>query len=158
MNKYLSCLTALVAVVFFSCAGAECNIGTIDFSEIFQKSSVRKNLTVEFKNQQESLKKTFSEKEKDLGKRHKELNSKKGILSEKAFADEEGILNQDGMKMYQEYKEKNSQLEADFMHKFRDEVNKITAGIAKGQKINIVLDESHIVYRGDNIRDITDLV
>lgn len=137
------------------------NIATIDINEVFQKSAAGSKLTQEIKTKQEELRKTFSTKEQELQERDKVLASQRDILSEKALKEKMASLNQDVMQLQEQVKEAGSRLEKAYYNALdivSAQVKDIVDATSKNNNIDLVLQKSQIIYKSDNINDITDSV
>ena len=153
----LSCLFIFSSNVF----ALDLKIGVIDEQTIFENSSYGKNYQETMQKELQKRQEQFAKKEEELQKKHENFRRDKDILSAKERTEKEKELvatQQELQSMHEklelELKKQDQKEHQKIGEIFKNAINKI----AKEEKCDLVISINILLYKGDNIVDLTDKV
>lgn len=158
MNKILS---IVIVSLLATTAMAQTKLAYVDVQKAIQASSEGKKAKAELEVEFNKKKKELEKKDGDLKKMGEDLDRKKAVLSEDAFAkkraefDEEMLKFRDAMNKSQlDIQKKERELTAPILDKMRKVIEKVAAD----QKIDMVFEKSQGIVWASASLEITEAV
>lgn len=154
--KKLTLLTALLAL-FTTQVMAEAKIAVIDMQLVMNGTEVAKSTQEKLRQESEKANKRFSEMEESFKKRVEDLRSKKNVLSEEKYLEQEAELRKLYREQQSEVQTVNEKLSREYKHvqkKISDEVDSIVSDVAKERGFDAVMRRGYLLYASKGV-DIT---
>jgi outer membrane protein len=146
----VSLLTGFIAL---SHANAN-NIAVLDVENIVKNSSVMKDIQGKVSKKQSEFQKEIDKRQSQLESESKKLDSKKGILSEEAFAKEQVAFDKKVGELRDHLEKRQSSLKKasnDALLTVNDKIKEIIADISKERKLEIVVSASQTFYYNETV-------
>tara|TARA_R110000868_G_scaffold190862_1_gene434886 strand:- start:187979 stop:188518 length:540 start_codon:yes stop_codon:yes gene_type:complete len=159
ISKVVALLTA-IALVSANAYAADVKIAVLDMQMVMNGTKVAQEKQADLKKRSEAAQKRFAEMEESFKKRVEDLESKKSILSEDKFLEEQSELRRLGRERQGEVQTVNDELGHEYKRiqkQISDEVDLIVTEMSKAKGYDAVLAKGYLLYSSDSV-DITDEV
>lgn len=137
-----------VAVLNVTSAHAQTSIGAVDVRKLVEQSDAGKSIQEALKTRRDALQKEANSFEKKMREKEQELIKQRKSLKAEEFEAKKKAFEEDFVKSRQTILKKSTELDNQrkaALKKLQENIAKVTADIADGKKIQLVVDRELVV-------------